>query len=145
LRDVLKKIRDIKNYNNVFNLKNAFTLLNHKKKNHNINLLLDKESLYESLYSFFKKKLDILQKYLLKNLTLNKIYKFISLVNASMLFVLKSDNNLRLCVNYYNLNVITIKNKCSLSLIKKTLDRLIDVVYFTKLDFKNAYYRIRIR
>jgi len=138
-------MQDIKNYNDVFDSKYAFIFLNYKKENHNINLLLSKESFYESLYSLFKKELNILQKYLLQNLALGKICKFISLVNASMLFVLKSDNNLRLCVNYLNLNVITIKNKCSLSLIKKTLNRLINVVYFTKLDLKNAYYRIRIR
>jgi len=140
LRNVLKKMRDIKNYNDVFDSKNASTFPNYKKKNHSINLLLSKELLYESLYLFFKKKLNILQEYLLKNLALSKICKFISFVNASMLFVLKSNNNLRLCVNYCSLNVITIKNKYSLSLIKKTLDRLINVVYFTKLNFKNAYY-----
>jgi len=140
LRDVLKKMRSIKNYNNVFDSKNAFIFLNYKKKNCNINLLLSKEFLYKLLYFFFKKKLDILQEYLLKNLTLNRIYKFISLVDVLMLFVLKSDNSLRLYINYCNLNVIIIKNKCSLSLIEKTLNRLIDVVYFTKLNLKNAYY-----
>jgi hypothetical protein len=119
--------------------------IDYKKKNHNIDLLLSKEFLYELLYFFFKKKLSILQEYLLKNLTLNKIRKFISFVNASILFVLKSDNNLRLCVKYRNFNVIIIKNKCSLSLIEKTLDSLINVVYFIKPDLKNAYYRIRIR
>jgi hypothetical protein len=140
LRDVLKKMRSIKNYNDVFDLKNAFILSNYKKKNHDIDLLLSKELFYELLYSFFKKELDILQEYLLKNLALDRIRKFISLVNALMLFVLKSDNSLRLCINYCNLNVIIIKNKYSLSLIKKTLNRLINVVYFTKLNLKNAYY-----
>lgn len=138
-------MRDIKNYNDVFNSKNAFILLDHKEKNHNIDLLLSKELLYESLYFFFKKELSILQKFLSKNLTLDKIREFISLVDASMLFVLKNNNNLRLCVNYRNLNVITIKNKCFLSLIKKTLNCLVDVVYFTKINLKNAYYWIRIR
>jgi len=133
-------MRSIKNYNNDFDSKNAFIFLNYKKKNYNINLLLSKEFLYKLLYFFFKKKLDILQEYLLKNLTLNRIYKFISLVDVLMLFVLKSDNSLRLYINYCNLNVIIIKNKCSLSLIEKTLNRLIDVVYFTKLNLKNAYY-----
>jgi len=133
-------MRSIKNYNDVFDLKNAFILSNYKKKNHDIDLLLSKELFYELLYSFFKKELDILQEYLLKNLALDRIRKFISLVNALMLFVLKSNNSLRLCVNYCNLNVIIIKNKCSLSLIKKTLNRLINVVYFTKLNLKNAYY-----
>jgi len=138
-------MRSIKNYNDVFDLKNAFILSNYKKKNHDIDLLLSKELFYELLYSFFKKELDILQEYLLKNLALDRIRKFISLVNALMLFVLKSDNSLRLCINYCNLNVIIIKNKYSLSLIKKTLNRLINVVYFTKLNLKNAYYWIRIR
>jgi hypothetical protein len=136
-------MRNIKNYNNVFNLKNAFTLFNYKKI-YNINLLLNKESFYELLYFFFEKELNILQKYLLKNLTLSKIRKFISLVNMLILFVLKSDNSLRLYINYCNLNVIIIKNKYSLSLIKKTLNCLINDIYFTKLDLKNAYYRIRM-
>ncbi len=128
-------MRNIKNYNNIFNLKNAFTLFNYKKI-YNINLLLNKESFYELLYFFFEKELNILQKYLLKNLTLSKIRKFISLVNMLILFVLKSDNSLRLYINYCNLNVIIIKNKYSLSLIND--------IYFTKLDLKNAYYRIRM-
>ncbi len=133
-------MRCIKNYNNVFNSKIAFIFFNYRKKNYNIDLLLSKELLYKLLYFFFKKELDILQKYLLKNLALSKICKFISFINALMLFILKSNNSLRLCVNYRNLNVIIIKNKCSLSLIKRTLNRLINVVYFTKLNFKNVYY-----
>jgi len=145
LRNILKKIQSIKNYNNVFDSKNAFILFDYKKENYNIDLLLNKESFYELLYSFFKKELSILQEYLLKNLTLNKICKFINLVNISILFILKSNNSLRLHINYCNLNTIIIKNKCSLSLIKKTLDCLINIIYFTKLNFKNAYYRICIR
>jgi len=50
----------IKNYNNVFNLKNASTFSNYKKENYDINLLLNKEFLYELLYLFFKKELSIL-------------------------------------------------------------------------------------
>jgi len=145
LRDVFREMRDIKNYNNVFDSKNAFTLPDYKEENYNIDLLPDKKLLYGSLYSLFEKKLGILQKYLLKNLALSRICEFISFVDASMLFVSKSDSSLRLCVDYRNLNIITIKNRYSLFLIEKTLDRLINAVYFTKLDFKNAYYRIRIR
>ncbi len=133
-------MRHIKNYNNVFNLKNAFTLLNYKKENYNINLLLSKKSFYKLLYFFFKKKLNILQKYFLKNLTLSKICKSINLVNILILLILKNDSNLRLYVDYCNLNIIIIKNRYSLSLIKKTLNCLINVVYFTKLNLKNAYY-----
>jgi len=140
LRNILKKMRNIKNYDNVFDSKNLFIFLNYKKESYNINLLLNKKFLYVLLYFLFKKKLSVMQEYLLKNLTLSKICKFISLINALVLFVLKSDNNLKLYINYYNLNVIIIKNRCSLSLIKKTLNFSIYIIYFTKLDFKNAYY-----
>ena len=61
-----------------------------------------------------------------------------------MLFVFKNNEKFRLCVKYKNLNIITIKNKFFL-LIKKTLNRLISVKYFTKLNFKNIYYRIKIK
>ncbi len=57
MRDIFKKMRDIKNYNNVFNSKNAFTFLNYKKKNYNINLLLSKEFFLQIIIFFFQKKI----------------------------------------------------------------------------------------
>jgi len=53
-----------------------------------------------------------------------------------ILFVLKSNKSLKLCVDYRNLNTTTIKNRYLLSFIKKTLDCLIDNAYFTKLNLK---------
>jgi len=85
-----------------------------------------------------------LRKYSFKNLILDRIYKSISFVNISILFVLKSNNNLRLYINYFSLNIIIIKNKYSLFFIKKILNSLIIIVYFIKLNLKNAYYRIYI-
>jgi hypothetical protein len=38
-----------------------------------------------------------------------------------------------------------IKDRYSFPFINKTLDRLIGAAYYTKLDFKDAYYRIRIK
>jgi hypothetical protein len=48
-------------------------------------------------------------------------------------------------VDYRGLNKITIKDRCPLPLISKTLDRLVGVAYYTKLNLKDAYYRIRIK
>ena len=62
-----------------------------------------------------------------------------------MLFVFKKNNSLRLCVDYKKLNALIIKNRCSFSLINETLNRLVSVAYFIKLDLKNAYHRIKIR
>ena len=133
---------ELKSYENCFDSKNAKMFLTHENENHVINLKFEKESSYDSLYALSKKKLQILQNYLLKNLALNRIRESFNLIETLMLFIFKKNENLRLCVNYRNLNVIIIKNKCFLSLIKETLNRLMSAVYFTKLNFKNIYYRI---
>jgi hypothetical protein len=48
-------------------------------------------------------------------------------------------------VNYRDLNKITIKNRPSLFLIEKILNRFNKIAIYTKLDHKNIYYKIRIR
>ena len=130
----------LKNYKNCFDLKNAKTFLEYENKDHVIDLILDAKSLYELLYILFKTELNILKDYLLKNLILSRIRKFTSRASASMFFVFKKDNNFRFCIDYKELNVLIIKNKCLFSLIDETLNRLMNAAYFIKLDFKNAYH-----
>jgi hypothetical protein len=48
-------------------------------------------------------------------------------------------------VDYRGLNKVTIKNRHLLSLINETLDRLTGAEMLTKVDLKDAYYRIRIK
>ncbi len=67
------------------------------------------------------------------------------MTNASILFIFKKNNSLHLCMNYQDLNKITVKNYHSLSLISETLDRLNKVKQFTKLNLKNVYHRFRIQ
>ena len=57
----------------------------------------------------------------------------------------KKNNELRLYVDYRDLNTIIIKNRYSLSLISETLNRLCESKIFTKLNFKDVYYRFRIK
>ena len=73
------------------------------------------------------------------------IKHFISFVNASILFVFKKNENFRLYINCRNLNAMTIKNRHSLFLITKILNRFNDVEKFIKIDLKNAYYKIHIK
>ena len=135
----------LKSYENCFDFKNAEILFEYKNEDHVINFLFNAKSLYESLYIFFKTEFEILKNYLLKNLILNYIRKFTNRANALMFFVFKQNDNFRLYVNYKRLNVLIIKNKCSFFLIDETLNRLMNVVYFIKFDFKNVYHRIKIR
>jgi hypothetical protein len=48
-----------------------------------------------------------------------------------------------MCVDYLALNKITVKNQYPLPHIDDLLDRLKNVVYFTKLDLCNGYHQIR--
>ena len=130
----------LKSYENYFDFKNAEILSEHENENHVIDLMLDAKSPYEPLYTLSETELDVLKNYLLKNLILNRIREFTSRASASMLFVFKKNDNFRLCVDYKKLNALIIKNKCSLSLIDETLNRLVNAAYFIKLDLKDAYY-----
>ena len=143
--EVRRLPESLKSYENCFDSKNAKTLLEHENKDHVIDLMLDAKSLYEPFYILSETELDVLRNYLLKNLTLNRIREFTSRANASMFFVLKKNDNLRLCVDYKKLNALIIKNRCSFSLIDETLNRFVSAAYFIKFDLKNAYHRIKIR
>ena len=59
--------------------------------------------------------------------------------------MLKKNNDLRLYIDYRDLNAIIIKNRYLLSLIFETLNRLCESKIFIKLNFKNAYYKLRIK
>ena len=129
----------------MFFFKIAAILFFHNNQNYAINLIFKKSLFYEFLYNMFQKKLKILQEYIKNNFANSRIRYLIINIETFVLFVFKSNNDFRLCVDYKSLNAITLKNKVSLFFINKTLNRLISVKYFIKLNFKNVYYRIRIK
>ncbi len=59
-----------------------------------------------------------------------------------MLFVKKLNESLCLCVNYRDLNEITVKNNYSLFLLSETLNRFAHVKHFIKIDICNVYHCI---
>ena len=62
-----------------------------------------------------------------------------------MLFILKKSGQLRLCINYRQLNNITKKKIYLLPLISKIQDRIGNTQIFIKIDLKWAYHQIRIK
>jgi hypothetical protein len=90
-------------------------------------------------------ELKILKNYLNKNLERGYIQRSINSAGAPILFVFKKNEELRLYVNYKDLNKITIKNRYLFLLIEEILNRLNGAAIYTKFDFKNTYYKIRIR
>jgi hypothetical protein len=100
---------------------------------------------HKSIYKLSKNELKILKKYLNKNLKKRYIQHSINPVGAPILFILKKNGSLRLYVDYRDLNKITVKNRYSLSLVGKILNRFNGAAIYTKLDLKKTYYKIRIK
>lgn len=64
---------------------------------------------------------------------------------ALVFLVKKKDGSMRLCIDYRQLNKVTIKNKYPLSIIEDLMDQLVDARVFSKNDLKLAYHQIRIK
>jgi len=86
-----------------------------------------------------------LDKYLKNMMAEGKIADSESPDRAPILFVPKPDGSLRLCVDYRNLNKLTILNKYPLPLMDELRDRVAGAKVFTKLDLKDGYHLIRMR
>ena len=141
---VLSKL--YKNYENVFDEIEVNELSFHKKKlNHAIKLSTRKSSLCDFLYNLSKHELSIFKDYIDKNLKNEFISRSKSSVEASILFIKKTDESLKLCVNYRELNAIAIKDKYSISLITNILDKLKKAKVFIKLNFRKIYNLFKIR
>jgi hypothetical protein len=64
---------------------------------------------------------------------------------ASVLFVEKKDGTRRMCVDYWALNEVTIKNKYPLPRIEDLFDQLRGAIVFSKIDLRSGYHHLRIR
>lgn len=88
---------------------------------HLINLEINKQLPYRPTYSLEPVKLEILKTYIKINLANCFIRPFKFLAGSLILFVKKPNSSLRLCINYQDLNNLTIKNWYLLLLIGELL------------------------
>ncbi len=62
-----------------------------------------------------------------------------------MLFVKKKDGTLRLCIDYRQLNKVTIKNRYSLPRIENMFDQLKGATVFSKINLRSGYYQLKVQ
>ncbi|GAB2266340.1 hypothetical protein Dimus_037888 [Dionaea muscipula] len=63
---------------------------------------------------------------------------------APVLFVKKKDRTMRLCIDYREINKVTIKNRCPLPSIDDLFDQLQGAKVFSKIDLRSGYHQLRV-
>ncbi|KAJ0808416.1 putative nucleotidyltransferase, Ribonuclease H [Helianthus annuus] len=62
-----------------------------------------------------------------------------------ILFVKKKDGSMRLCIDYHELNKVTIKNRYPLRRIDDLFDQLQGASYFSKIDLRSGYHQLKVK
>ncbi|GJZ38324.1 hypothetical protein Tco_0584515 [Tanacetum coccineum] len=66
-----------------------------------------------------------------------------SLWGALILFLKKKDGLMRMCVDYRELNKVTVKNRYPLPRIDDLFDQLQGANYFSKIDLRSGYHQLK--
>ncbi|XP_075089212.1 uncharacterized protein LOC107768811 isoform X1 [Nicotiana tabacum] len=64
---------------------------------------------------------------------------------APVLFVKKKDGSMRMCIDYRQLNKVTMKNRYPLPRIDDLFDQLQGARVFSKIDLRSGYHQLKIR
>ena len=64
---------------------------------------------------------------------------------APVIFIKKKDGTMQLCIDYHQLNKMTIKNRYPLPHIDDLFDQLRGDTMFSKIDLRSGYHQVRIK
>ncbi|GAU48411.1 hypothetical protein TSUD_99260 [Trifolium subterraneum] len=96
-------------------------------------------------YRMSASELNELKKQLEELLEKKFIRPSVSPWGAPVLLVKKKEGTMRLCIDYRQLNKVTIKNKYPLPRIDDLMDQLVGACVFSKIDLRSGYHQIRVK
>ena len=146
MEELLRKVPDfLHKFETVLNPKNAESLPPHRANDHKIELTAGASALPKSrVYPLSPKKLEALETYLKENLAKGFISPSKAPFASPILFAVKPNGQLRLCVDYRKLNAITRRNSYPIPLIEETLARVVGCKHISKLDIIAAFNKLRM-
>ncbi|KAL8115292.1 hypothetical protein AgCh_021949 [Apium graveolens] len=110
-----------------------------------IDLIPGTEPVSKAPYRMAPMEMKELAKQLQELLDKGVIRPSVSPWGAPVLFVKKKDGSMRLCIDYRELNKLTIKNKYPLPRIDDLFDQLKGACYFSKIDLRSNYHQLKIK
>jgi hypothetical protein len=110
-----------------------------------INLMPGAGPVSKTPYRMSTPEMKELQMHLEELLKKGYIQPSVSPWGAAVFFMKKKDGTLTLCIDFRQLNKVTVKNKYSLLRIDDIFDQLKDEKIFSKIDLRSGYHQVRIR
>jgi hypothetical protein len=96
-------------------------------------------------YRHPKKYKDEIDKAIKELLDMGHIRPSSSPFASSVVLVKKKDGTMRMCIDFYALNIKMIKNRYPIPRIDELLDELHGAIYFKKIDLRSGYHQIKMR
>ncbi|XP_042059320.1 uncharacterized protein LOC121803777 [Salvia splendens] len=115
-----------------------------RSHNHKITLALDSSPVNSRPYRHSAIQKNIIEKQVSDLLKQGFIQPSSSPFSSSVVLVKKKDGTWRMCVDYRQLNKITIKDKYPIPIIDELLEELKGATVFSKIDLRAGYHQIRM-
>jgi hypothetical protein len=110
-----------------------------------IDLMPGTQPIHKAPYRMAPSELKELKKQLEDLVDRGFIRPSVSSWGAPVLFVRKKDGSLRMCIDYHELNRVTIKNKYPLPRIDDLFDQLKEATVYSKIDLRSGYHQLKVK